>query len=420
MAFQQGLSGLNATSKELSVIGNNIANVGTYGAKGSRAEFADLYASAIGGGGTSTVGIGVTVAEISQQFSQGNITATQSPLDLAINGNGFFQLDAGGTNVYSRNGQFQLDRNGFITNASGQKLLGYAAADDGTVIPSTVQALQLPTSGISPSATTRVALELNLDSRRATTTPAAPPLIVFNDPTTYNNATSVTVFDAKGQEIAVTYYFQKTAADTWDVYATANGTSVSVDGSGNPQAVVSGMTFSADGSTLTTPTSIAMDIPAVALSSGSSSLAMTGVILNLSGATQYGSAFSVTNLSQDGYAPGLLSGVSIDTTGIIKAQYTNGLSKNAGQLVLARFRNAQGLQPLGGNAWAQTTASGDAIVGAAGTGNFGALQAGALEESNVDLTNELVAMITAQRAYQANAQTIKAEDQMMQTLVNLR
>lgn len=419
MAFQQGLSGLNATSKQLSVIGNNIANSGTYGAKGSRADFADLYANAIGGAGGSSVGIGVTVAAVEQLFSQGNITSTESALDLAVNGNGFFQLDSAGSTVYSRNGQFQLDREGHITNASGQKLLGYAASPDGTIIPSTVQSLQLPTSGVEPAATTEVELELNLDSRGKTTLPAAAPQIDFNDPATYNNATSVTVYDAKGQEVSITYYFQKSDTDTWNVYATANGTTLNSDPSG-PLPVVSAMTFKADGTSLLTGATTSLDIPSVSLSSGGTSLPIPGVTLNLNGATQYGAQFSVTNLSQDGYAPGQLTGISIDKSGVIKAQYSNGRSKNAGQLVLARFRNPQGLEPLGGNAWSNSTASGDPIIGAAGTGNFGVLQSGALEESNVDLTTELVAMITSQRAYQANAQTIKAEDQMMQTLVNLR
>ncbi len=419
MAFQQGLSGLNATSKQLSVIGNNIANSGTYGAKGSRAIFSDLYANAIGGAGGSSVGIGVTVASVEQLFSQGNISSTENALDLAVNGNGFFQLDSAGSTVYSRNGQFQLDRTGYITNASGQKLLGYSAAQDGTIIPSTVQSLQLPTSGVEPAASTKVSLELNLDSRGSDTLPAAAPLINFNDPTTYNNATSVTVFDAKGQEVSVTYYFQKAATDTWNVYATANGTTLSSDSTG-PLPVVSGMTFKSDGTALLTGSATSIDIPSVSLASGGTSLPITGVTLDLAGATQYGAQFSVTNLSQDGYAPGQLTGISIDKSGVIKAQYSNGRSKNAGQLVLARFRNPQGLEPLGGNAWSNTTASGDPIIGAAGTGNFGVLQSGALEESNVDLTTELVAMITSQRAYQANAQTIKAEDQMMQTLVNLR
>jgi len=359
------------------------------------------------------------VADVAQQFTQGNITATENPLDLAINGNGFFQLDAGGATVYSRNGQFQLDRNGNITNAGGQKLLGYAAAADGTIIPSTVQALQLPTSGVAPAATTNIALELNLDSRAAVTKPAAAPLITFADPTSYNNATSVTVFDAKGQEVAMTYYFQKTAADNWNVYATANGSPV-VDSGGNV-APITTLTFAANGSAPTSPTApVAFDVPATTNSTGGATLPIAGVLFDVSKATQFGSAFGVTDMKQDGYAAGLLTGIAVENNGIITARYSNGQSRPAGQIEFANFRNPQGLQPVGDNAWARTFASGEPVTGVPGDGNLGVLQSGALEESNVDLTGELVNMITAQRIYQANAQTIKTQDQVLQTLVNLR
>ena len=309
-----------------------------------------------------------------------------------------------------------LDKSGNIVNSSGQKLLGYAASSDGVIIPSTVQALQLPTAGVAPKATESVSLEFNLDSRVAG--PDAALTFDPADPTTYNNATSVTVYDAKGQELALTYYFRKsdTVADTWDIYVTANGT----DPFGGAPAVP-GVTFATDGSEITAPVGgIPLTIPAgVPLTGGGTSLDVN-FDLHLDNATQFGAAFSVTDLSQDGYAPGQLTGVSIDKTGVIKAQYSNGQSKSAGQLVLATFRNPQGLQPLGGNAWGASFSSGDPVIGAAGQGNFGLLQSGALEESNVDLTAELVNMITAQRAYQANAQSIKTEDQVLQTLVNLR
>jgi len=423
MAFQQGLSGLNATSKNLSVIGNNIANANTYGNKSSRAEFADIYANAVNGSGSNGIGLGVNVTGVEQQFSQGNITTTSNSLDLAINGNGFFQLANDGTTIYSRNGQFQKDKDGFIVNSSGNKLLGYAAGVDGTIIPSSVQALKLPTGSIAPAATTGVALEMNLDSRQKITGPGATVPIDFADAKTYNNATSITVFDDKGQEIALTYYFQKTADDTWDVYATANG--MNLDGSDPkttpPTPLISGMAFAPNGGSLTNPAApVSMDIGAVALSTGGMSRPITGLQFDLKGATQYGSKFAVTNLSQDGYAPGDLTGVVIDKLGIVNAQYSNGLSKPAGQVVLATFNNPQGLQPLGGNVWASTHDSGAPVIGPAGQGSIGTMQSGALEESNVDLTAELVNMIVAQRAYQANAQTIKTEDKLLQTLVNLR
>ncbi|MFN0186331.1 MAG: flagellar hook protein FlgE [Aquabacterium sp.] len=420
MSFQQGLSGLNSTSKNLNVIGNNIANANTFGSKASRAEFADVYANAINGGGASAVGIGVSVAAVSQQFTQGNIVTTESALDLALNGNGFFQLDGGGSTLYTRNGQFQIDKLGNLTNAQGRSLLGYAADASGTIIPSSITPIQLPTAGVAPAATTSIDIEMNLDAQHAVTAPSSGPAIDFNAVGTYNNATSLTVFDDKGQAVALTFYFQKAATDTWNVYVRTPGGSILTDGTGAPQRVTQ-MVFNANGGSLSAPTStVSIDIPAITLPSGGTSLTIPGIALDLTSATQYGAAFSITDLSQDGYAPGQLTGVNIDASGVLKAQYSNGQDKAAGQVVLASFRNPQGLQPLGGNAWSSSFASGDPVVGAPGQGNFGVLQSGALEESNVDLTGELVAMITAQRSYQANAQTIRTEDEVLQTLVNLR
>ena len=419
MSFQQGLSGLNASSKNLEIIGNNIANANTYGSKASRAEFSDVYASALSGAGTSSVGIGTNLSAVAQQFSQGNITTTDNPLDLAINGAGFFQVTDGKSPVqYSRNGQFKIDRDGYIVNNQQQRLMGYQADGSGVIQPGQAVALQLPTAGINPQATSSIAIEMNLDSRKAVTVPATGT-IDFNDATTYNNATSLTAYDAKGQDVALTYYFQKAATDTWNVYVTANGVPVNgTDASGNALPLSPQITFNANGTFAAAPTTF--DIPASTNAAGAQTLAISGVALDLGQATQYGSAFGVTNLTQDGYASGQLVGVAIENTGVITARYSNGQSKPAGQVEIANFRNPQGLQPQGGNSWARTYASGDPVVGVPGDGNLGSLQSGALEESNTDLTAELVNMITAQRVYQANAQTIKTQDQVLQTLVNLR
>ena len=225
MSFQQGLSGLNASSKNLEVIGNNVANANTYGAKSSRAEFADMYATALNGGGSTNVGIGVNLQSVAQQFTQGNLTSTANPLDLAINGGGFFQMsNANGPVTYTRNGQFRVDREGYIVNSQGQQLMGYPADGTGTIQPGQARSLQMPTAGITPNPTSEIRMEMNLDARLATTVPAAGPPIDLTDPTTYNNATTLTVYDAKGQDVALTYYFQKSATDTWNVYVTANGT----------------------------------------------------------------------------------------------------------------------------------------------------------------------------------------------------
>lgn len=420
MSFQQGLSGLNAASENLSVIGNNVANSNTFGFKTSRTEFADMYASALNGSGATDVGIGVQVADVAQQFTQGNLTPTGNPLDLAINGNGFFQVqDSTMQTNYTRNGQFKLDRDGFIVTDSSDKLLGYPADAQGTIQPGKAQPLQLPTGGIAPHATTAITMGLNLNSNSpivGTTTP-----IDTSNAKTYDFATSATVYDAKGQDVAVTYYFQRTATDNWSVYAQANGTWLGAGTATAPQPIGT-MTFSTDGSTLTQPANgkITFDLPATTSSTGAAVLPITGLVLDMTGATSVAGASAVTALSQDGYSAGQLSGVTVDESGKLMARYTNGQSKAAGQIELAQFRNPQGLQPMGGNEWRRTFASGEPVLGTAGDGSMGQLQSGSLEESNVDLTAELVSMITAQRDYQANAQTIKTMDQAMQTLVNLR
>jgi len=417
MGFQQGLSGLNASSKSLEVIGNNIANANTVGAKVARAEFADVYANAIGG--SNAVGIGVTVADVAQQFSQDDTATTENPLDLAINGNGFFQVSQAGVVSYSRNGQFKVDRDGFVVNDQQQHLIGYPADATGTIIPGAAGPLQMPTGGITPAVTTRIDMEMNLDARLGVTLPGAGAPIDFADPTTYNNATSQTVYDAKGQGVALTYYFQKASTDTWNVYVAANGTPIATSG-GNPAASTT-ITFPANGSTPTAPAApVAIDIPSVSNAAGATTVPINGVLLDVSKATQYGSQFGVTDLGQDGYAAGQLIGVQFESNGVVMARYSNGETKPAGQIEMASFRNPQGLQPLGGNAWGRSFASGDPLVGVPGDGNLGVLQAGAVEESNIDLTAELVDMITAQRVYQANAQTIKTQDQILQTIVNLR
>jgi flagellar hook protein FlgE len=422
MGFQQGLSGLSAASKNLEVIGNNVANSNTYGEKSSRAEFSDMYAAAMTGSAANNIqaGIGVQVAAVAQQFNQGNITPTGNPMDLAINGNGFFQTQDPSNQIqYTRNGQFKVSNEGTIVNDQGNKLLGYPADATGAIVQGAAKPLQLPTGGIDPQQTTKSTIEFNLDARSAVTTPASGPAIDFANQKTYNNATSVTMFDAKGQDVAVSYYFQKTGTDTFDVYATANGNTV--NGTAGAPLPITSLQYSSDGSQLVAPVGpVTLDIPASTNAAGAATLPITGIALDMSGATEFGSNFGVTNMTQDGYTAGSLTGVSVDNSGKLIAQYSNGQTKAAGQLELATFRNVQGLTPLGGNAWKQTAASGGPTVGIAGDGNLGVLNSGSLEESNVDLTAELVQMITAQRDYQANAQTIKTMDQAMQTLVNLR
>jgi flagellar hook protein FlgE len=303
MSFQQGLSGLNATSKSLEVIGNNIANSATYGFKASRAEFADVYAAALNGAGTSNIGIGVNLAAVSQQFTQGNILSTENAMDLAINGAGFFQVTDGNSPVeFSRNGQFKIDRDGYIVNNELQKLLGYPASAAGVIQPGAAVPLQLPTSGINPQVTTQIDMEFNLDSRVAATAPAVPPAINYADPTTYNNATSMSVYDDRGTDVALTYYFQKSGADTWNVFLTANGTTVG--GIPAAPAPVTTITFPPAGTAPTSPIGpVSVNIPASVNAAGAATLPIPNIQLDLTSSTHFGTSFGVTNMTQDGFAP---------------------------------------------------------------------------------------------------------------------
>jgi flagellar hook protein FlgE len=430
MGFQQGLSGLNVSSKNLEVIGNNVANSNTYGAKASRAEFADMYANSLGGGGNGLVGIGARVATVAQQFTQGNITTTENSLDLAINGRGFFALTTPqGETVYSRNGQFKRDKDGYIVNNEGHHLLGQALDATGAPAGATGTPILLTNSGSPPQPASAINLTANLDAKGKVMTSA----IDFSDSKTYNFVTSQTAYGDNGGGIALNYYFRKitdpVAADPangiaasggqWEIYISADGNtnakSVSDDGFGTPTPVQT-VTFNPDG-TLPQPTSFI--IPSIP--GGTNGQPLTNVSVTMSGTTEYAGNYAVTDLSGGGFAPGNLADFLIEGDGTVKARYTNGMSKSIARVELADFKNLNGLQPIGANEWKATNASGDPLpLGAPGSGVYGLLQAGALEESNVDLTGELINMIVAQRMYQANAQTIKTEDQVLQTLVNLR
>jgi len=407
MSFQTGLSGLNTASRNLDVIGNNIANANTVGMKASRAEFADLIASTNGLSGSNTAGIGTSVATVSQQFAQGNINITGNDLDIAINGGGFFQLTLpDGSAAYTRDGQFKLDTTGKIVTNTGANVMGYPTDTSGTPISSTTQALSLPTTApIAAKETDTIVAEFNLDARAkvAATAPVTPR-------TTYG--TSLNAYDSQGLAWPVNLYFVKvpsTTTDNWNVYTNADPL-VQADA-----APTFTMSFGADGS-LTSPTTM----PTIVVPTTTGVTGNISATLDISNVTQYGANFAVSNLTQNGYAPGELVSLKIGEKGVITARYSNGQTQAAGQVALANFRNVQGLAPSGGGNWRETANSGQPVLGAPGQGKLGVLNAGAVEESNVDLTAELVNMMTAQRAYQANAQTIKTQDQVMSTLVNLR
>lgn len=409
MGFDAGTSGVLAASADLDVIGNNIANSNTTGFKSSRAEFADVYAASVLGGSSTSTGTGVRLANVAQQFTQGTIGATNNNLDLAINGQGFFRMDDGGSILYTRAGAFTTDQNGYIVNSSNQKLTGYLCDSLGNVTGQ-VGDLRIDTANIQPSATLQVDGGLNLDATSTApgtawtspTDPSTPP-----DPSTYNNSTSLTIYDSLGNSHALSLYFVKDAADgTWNVHSLIDGTEVGT-----------GQTVTFDSSGLVSGGSGSWTLPSWTPPNGAAAQAIN---ISLAQSTQFGSAFGVNSLTQDGFTTGQLSGVSIDASGIVFGQYTNGQSKALGQVALANFANPQALQAMGDTCWAETYSSGSALMGAPGTASLGVLQSGALEQSNVDLTKSLVDLIQAQRTFQANAQTIHANDTVMQSILRIQ
>ena len=422
MAFSQAVSGLNAAATNLDVIGNNIANSATYGFKSGSASFADMFAG-------SKVGLGVKVAGITQDFSDGTTTNTGRGLDVAISQNGFFRmLDSNGSVYYSRNGQFKLDENRNLVNMQGLQLTGYPVA--GT--PPTVQTganpqpITIPNTLMAAKSTTTATQQINLNSTDD------KPTVAF-DPTnadSYNKKGTVTVFDSQGNEHNMNVYYVKTADNKWDLYTQDS----SVANSGYSKAAQ--MSFDSNGNLTgvnnytalgTTPetwslSGTANTTPSINITTGSVSGA-TPATFNLSflnSMQQNTGANNVVGTTQNGYKPGDLVSYQINDDGTVVGNYSNEQTQVLGQIVMANFANNEGLQSEGDNVWSATQSSGVALLGTAGSGNFGTLTNGALEASNVDLSKELVNMIVAQRNYQSNAQTIKTQDQILNTLVNLR
>lgn len=579
MSFVQGLSGLNAASKDLEVIGNNVANVNTVGFKASQAQFADVFAASLGGAGSSQIGIGSKLATVAQQFTQGSISTTNNPLDMAVNGPGFFVVHGVNGTGYTRNGQFQVDKAGNIVTSTGLNLQGWPAVGGAVASSGPTQNLVISTANIAPVATSSMIVGMNLDSR------LQPPTVRPFSPTntsSYTNSTSTTVYDTLGNALINTMYFVKAptvpaSADVTTAVIPAGGSTVSVGSvaglvqgqaisvggtattistintaantftttipiaagaasgaaityynttgtvsssapvptTGNVQTVavanvlglavgqpvtmtVGGTTYTTDITSINTATNtftIAQNNLNVGAATAMSFGAMTGnawniysttsdpnvpvttpptylypnpspaagawratgtltfsttgviattvptwytttnptsltlpsvdaahpvVTYDFSGATQFGAGFGITQITTDGNTSGSLVGYSAAANGTISGTYSNGKTQVLGQVALATFANNQGLQPLGSNEWAATNASGAALTGVPGSGLNGVLQTSSVEGSSTDLTAELVNMITAQRDYQANSQTIKTQETIMQTLINMR
>lgn len=405
MAFSTALSGLTAASSDLDVTANNIANSNTIGFKEARAQFADVYAAGAVNLNNSVIGQGVRLSSTAQQFTQGNISTSSSNLDLAISGDGFYTLKSANGLVYSRNGQFGEDKSGNVISSTGEELQVYPPLVNGGFNTGTLSNLNLQTAQSAPLATTTGTVILNLPAN--TTPPTVAPFNPANS-LTYNQSTSTTVYDSLGTAYPATLYFSQQAAppNTWSVNMTVNGTSA-----GPAQT----LTFGSSGQ-VTAPVGGGLNFNGFTPTSGAQPMTLA---FNFGQTTQYGGQFGVTSIVQNGYATGQLSTVAIDPTGIVSAVYTNGRSTQLGQLAMANFPNPQGLKQLGDTNWSETFTSGTVVQGVAGSAGFGSIQSGALEASNVDLTTQLVKMITAQRAFQANAQVITTANSESQTIINI-
>ncbi|EPC04546.1 hypothetical protein L861_04275 [Litchfieldella anticariensis FP35 = DSM 16096] len=411
MGFSQALSGLNAAASKLDVLGNNIANSQTVGFKSSNTQFADVFAS-------SKVGLGTRVSATLQNFNAGNIEATDRELDLAISGQGFYRFEQSGEIVYSRNGQLSLTPDGFLVNSQGARLMGYGLNAAGAVqVGGQPQVLNVPADEMPASATTDVATTLNLDSREVIGNELSQ-VDVNNlgggtQTLDYHYSNNFTAYDSLGNPRNITVYYEKTGSNTWDAKVVMDG---AYDETNANDFTV---TFNQNG-TLATPLAGAM--PQIAFNSA----ALGGdpedlqFELDLAGSTQFGNESTTSALTQNGFTSGALVGITIENDGTIVRNYANEQSQPAGQIALAFFRNPEGLKPNGDNAWTATAASGQELVGAPGTGLLGSVESGAIETSNVDMARQLVDMIVSQRAYQANSQTIKTQDEILQTAINLR
>ncbi len=448
MGFAVALSGLTASAKDLAVTSNNIANGNTTGFKESRAEFADVYGASISGVTKTQAGAGVKVANVAQQFNQGNMNFTDNNLDLAISGQGFFSLaedpSASKPTVFSRAGEFKLDKSGFVVSNQGEYLMSFKP--NGTTVEEgfsegVFQPLKLTASQGAPVATKSIAVSTNLDATEiepvnfgiVAETPVDP-----SDPKSYNHTSSVTIYDSQGNShIASTYFVTDRKSDgtgtpnQWQAFFFIDGIPFNTDGTRAtvpdgtavpPIAAVAHapntLTFDQAGELTTDPAKKSfIDIKSTDIDPGLN-VADLNFTFDYGDTTQFSTSFSVKDLSQDGLPAGDLVGMDINDEGVVSAKFSNGGSDILGKIALTRFANPQGLSKSGDTAWRESTASGDAISGQPGSGSFGSINSGSLESSNVDLSKQLVHLIIAQQSYQANAQSITTEKTIMQTILN--
>ncbi|CAI8876971.1 Flagellar hook protein FlgE [Pseudomonas sp. IT-196MI5] len=442
MSFNIGLSGLYAANKQLDVTGNNIANVATTGFKSSRAEFEDVYSATRLGTGSKTIGNGVRLANVSQQFGQGDVSNTGNVLDMGIQGNGFFVLSNNGSLTYSRAGTFKTDKEGYVTNSDGTaRLQGYGVDSNGKIVNGVLTDLQIDTSNLAPKSTSTVSSTINLNSTSA----VIDQTVAANkfDPSkteTFTKSFSTPIFDTQGNQHTMDQYMVKTGANTWDTYTLIDGRNPDGSDPTVTAPVASTMSFDSTGKLTsvstpvtpptTPPTSvISSDLKITNWTPGSVTNGVwtangaaadpAGLTIAMASSTQFNADTARSIPAQNGYATGQITNLTIDGSGVLLANFSNNQTKPIGQISLASFTNEQGLQPVGGTSWKETYASGIPGYDAPETGTLGSIVSNSLEESNVNLTNELVDLIKAQSNYQANAKTISTQSTIMQTIIQM-
>jgi flagellar hook protein FlgE len=433
MSFFTSLSGLQASQTDMSTISHNLANVSTTGFKKSRTEFADVIASSVATDPRKMVGSGVVVKGNTQQFKEGNLQTTSNALDLALVGEGFFVMKSTGTSdsvTYTRNGSFSVDSNRNVVDSQGSYLMVYPVDNDGNVTATGndgLTNLQIQQTSGTPEATKKVATNVQVSA----TSTVKPGTNVFKraDTTTYTNSVATRVYDANGNPMTMTNYYVRTGGataavpasgntpaqpattGTWDVYTYVGDQKMTVSGADKVT-----LTFDSTGALVSTP---AQPIPFDAYTPTSGAAQQT-LSLNLTGSTQLSSAFSVNSKTQDGVAVGQLAGVTVTDGGLIQASFSNGDIVPLGKVALAKFSTPTGLRQIGNSYWSATGVSGSATLGSASADGFGTLMSGTIEGSNVDITEELVNLIAAQRNFQANAKALDTASQVSQTIFNIR
>lgn len=423
------VSGMSANGTALSVIGDNIANSNTVGFKGSTTNFGDVLSSSLGG--SSQVGRGVLVSSVTPVFSQGSFQSTSSVLDLAIDGNGFFMVSDGAGTYYTRAGQFKVSKTGNIVNSDGLVLQGYQADTAGNITGTTGNlAVSAVSNPAQQTSTSEVSVNLNAGAaiNAGWTTPAAGGGTTLINSNWYTSSTSTTVYDSQGGAHAVTIYFEKTAANAWNAHYVYENPLIAGElieaTTGSPQA----LTFNTNGSLIddNSATAVSFDFGAAVTTPQSilfnygKGTGETPAGDGLGFTTQYSAAFAVNNITQNGFSSGSLKNVTVDEAGTITGIFTNGQTRTIGQITLAKFIAPTDLLKSGRNLYSESSKSGQALVGAAGASGLGRTMSNSLELSNVDLAEEFVKMISAQRGFQANSKIVTVTDELMNEVVNMK